>query len=74
MGGIFGGGPEPAVAPAPKPLPPAPDRTDAQTQALADEQRKRFSGSTGRAANFFTAGGTTQAATAVRYLGGAAKT
>lgn len=63
-----------APLPLPAPLPPPPDRSDAQTQSLADEQRKRFSGSQGRASTFLTAGGTQQGSSAVRFLGGAAKT
>lgn len=68
---------KPKVAPVvvPDPLPPAPERTDTETQALADEQRKRFaSAGGGRAATFLTGGGTTAGSSAVRFLGGAAAT
>lgn len=68
---------KPKAAPVvmPDPLPPAPERSDAQTQQLADEQRKKFAGSSaGRAATFLTQGGTTAASSAVRFLGGAAST
>lgn len=76
MGGVVGGS-KPKAAPIimPDPLPPAPERSDAETQALADEQRKRFAGSSaGRAATFLTQGGTSAASSAVRFLGGAAAT
>lgn len=59
----------------PDPLPPPPERTDTETQRLADEQRKRFAGSGGgRASTFLTAGGTSAGSSAVRFLGGAAST
>lgn len=60
---------------APEPLPPAPERSDAETAALAEEQRKKYaSAGQGRAGTFLTAGGTTQGFSAVRYLGGAGAT
>lgn len=68
---------KPKAAPVvtPDPLPPAPERSDSQTQELADEQRKKFAGSKGgRASTFLTQGGTTASSSAVRFLGGAAAT
>lgn len=71
---IFGGG-KTAPPPTPAPLPPAPERSDAQTQELAATQRKKFALSgDGRASTFLTSGGTSQGYSAVRYLGGAGKT
>lgn len=65
----------PDPAPAPEPLPPAPSRTDAETTALAEEQRRRFApGRTGRASTFLTQSGVTQGSAAVRFLGGATAT
>lgn len=57
-------------------LPPAPERTDAQTEALAEEQRKRFatSASGGRASTYLSGGGATEATSAVRYLGTSSQT
>lgn len=70
----FGGG-GPAPAPIPAPLPPPPARSDAQTQALADEQRRKYAaGDSGSAQTYLTTSGTTDSSSAVRYLGGAAKT
>lgn len=75
MGGIFDGPSKPAAQPLPQPLPPAPERSDLQTQQLAEQQRKRFSGASGgRASTFLTSGGTSAASSAVRFLGGAART
>lgn len=68
---------KPKAAPVvmPEPLPPAPERSSAETQALADEQRKKFAGpKTGRASTFLTQGGTTATSSAVRFLGGASAT
>lgn len=68
---------KPKAAPVvmPEPLPPAPERTDAATQQLADEQRKKFAGASGgRASTFLTQAGTTAGSSAVRFLGGAAAT
>ena len=74
MGGIFDS-PKPATQPLPKPLPPAPERSDVQTEQLAAEQRKRFAGASGgRASTFLTSGGTSAGSSAVRFLGGAART
>jgi hypothetical protein len=62
-------------APLPAPLPPEPERSDAQTQELADEQRKRLATSgSGRSSTFLTGGGLTEASSSVRFLGGAART
>ncbi|RTL04983.1 hypothetical protein EKK58_09255 [Candidatus Dependentiae bacterium] len=59
----------------PEPLRPAPERSDAETEALAEEQRKRVAGASGgRASTYLTGGGTEAASSAVRFLGGAAKT
>lgn len=67
--------PAPAVAPAPAPLPPPPTRSDAETQQLADEQRKKYATSKGgRASTFLTQGGVSDSTSAVRFLGGAAAT
>lgn len=64
----------PKVQPVPA-VPPPPERTDAETQTLAEEQRKRFAGASGgRASTFLTANGTSKASSAVRFLGGAAAT
>lgn len=58
----------------PDPLPPTPERTDAETAALADEQRGQFA-RRGRAATMLTGGAGTEGGTsAVRFLGGAART
>lgn len=74
MGNPFKKPKTPAVV-IPDPLPPAPERSDAETENLAEEQRRRFSGAQGgRASTFLTAGGTTQGSSAVRFLGGAAAT
>lgn len=55
----------------PDPAPPPPERTDAETEVLAEEQRSRF-GRGGRASTLLTGGqGTTGASYAVRTLGGA---
>lgn len=66
---------KPKAAPVvmPEPLPPPPERSDSETQALADEQRRKFA-TPGRAATFLTGAGTTQGSSAVRFLGGAAAT
>ena len=68
------GGNAPSIKPV-DPLPPPPERSDAQTLALAAEQRKKFAGAgDGRASTFLTAGGTTAASSAVKFLGGAGRT
>lgn len=53
------------------PLSPIPERTDAETQALAAEQRRKFasSRSRGRASTFLTQSGVTNPTTAARFLG-----
>lgn len=59
----------------PDPLPPAPDRSDAQTQALAEQQRSQFFRRGGRAATMLTGGtGTEGGSGAIRFLGAAART
>jgi hypothetical protein len=52
MSGLFGGG-----APRPTPLPPPPNRSSAEIQAAADEQRQKFQGAQGgRALTMLTGG------------------
>lgn len=61
--------PEPRL---PDPLPPPPERSDAETEALAEQQRSQFARRGGRAATILTGGlGTEQGSAAVRLLGGA---
>lgn len=75
MGNPFKTPKPPKPAPAPDPLPPPPERSDAETDKLAEEQRRKFAGgSGGRASTYLTATGTTQGSSAVRFLGGAAAT
>lgn len=75
MGAILHKPKSPKPAPLPAPLPPPPVRSDAETQSLAEEQRKRISAQgSGRASTFLTQGGVDQGSSAVRFLGGAAKT
>lgn len=67
--------PKQAPVVMPEPLPPPPERTDAETQTLADEQRRRFgTASGGRASTFLTGGGLSSGSSAVRFLGGASAT
>lgn len=74
MSGLFSKPKVPEVTPAPTPDPP-PERSAAETSALAEEQRKRFSGQSGRAMTMLTGGtGTEGGSAAVRFLGGAART
>ena len=74
MSGLFS---KPKI-PDPKPvdpLPPAPERTAEETARLAEEQRRVFSRRSGRAGTMLTGGqGTAGAASAVSFLGGAART
>lgn len=59
----------------PDPVPPAPERSSAQTQALADMQRSQFFRRGGRATTMLTGGtGTEGGSSAIRFLGGAART
>ncbi len=60
----------------PEPLPPAPERTATETAALAEEQRRRFAtGRSGRASTILTGGtGGAGGVSALRFLGGAART
>ena len=59
----------------PAPLPPPPERSDADTAALAERQRAGFFNRGGRATTMLTGGsGTSGASSAVRFLGGAART
>lgn len=57
----------------PDPLPPQPERTSAETNNLAEEQRRRFAtGRSGRAATILTGGaGGSGGVSAIRFLGGA---
>ncbi len=55
----------------PNPLPPPPERSDGETAALAAEQRAKAN--KGRAYTMLT-GGQGVSSTAVRFLGGAART
>lgn len=65
MSTLFSGPPKmPAVTPAP----PAPVRTDTQTQDLAAEQRRRMATGEQSQTNLGTTGGV--AGFAARYLGG----
>ena len=74
MGNPFSKPKKPRVV-QPDPLPPPPERSDAETEALADEQRRRFAGASGgRASTFLTSGGTSAGSSAVRFLGGASAT
>jgi len=58
----------------PEPLPPPPERTDAETAALAEEQRLAAQ-RRGRVATMLTGGrGAEGGSSAVRFLGGAART
>lgn len=61
----------------PAAAPPAPDRSTAEIQAMADEQRKRFGGAQGRASTALSGGlGVPQSdfqSAAVQLLGGASK-
>lgn len=75
MSSIFGGAKTPEVR-QPDPLPPVPERSDAETAALAEDQRRRAAGRTqGRAATWLSGGNSGQtASSAVRYLGASART
>lgn len=68
--------PKPQPLPEPEPLPPPPERSDAETESLAEEQKKRFTSSTarGRASTFLTGGGVTEGTSAVRFLGNSSRT
>lgn len=76
---IFSGGspsaPAPVIIPPPEPLPAPPSRSDAETEALAEENRRQNTPRrAGRASTFLTGAGTTAASSAVRFLGGSANT
>lgn len=59
----------------PDALPPPPERSDPETAALAESQRARFGRGGGRASTMLTGGsGTGGGQSAVRFLGGAART
>lgn len=77
MGALFSKPKVPKVAAAPVITPEAiPERTSEQTASLAEEQRRRFFTSQGgRSATMLTGGtGTEGGSSAVRFLGGAART
>lgn len=66
----MGGRPKMPAVRYPDPAPPAPERSDSQTAALADQQRAMFFRRGGRAATFLGAGGTSQpVSSAMRFLG-----
>jgi hypothetical protein len=70
VSGLF---PQPKVN-KPNPLPPAPERNADETAALAAEQRKKAARG-GRAFTALTGGqGASENYSAVRFLGGAART
>lgn len=75
MGGLFSRPKTPEVR-TPPPLPPAPERTSDEVDALAEEQRLELQKRKGRASTWLTGGGgaTTPSSSAVRFLGGAART
>lgn len=59
----------------PDPLPPPPERSGSETQALAEQQRSQFFRRGGRATTMLTGGaGTEGDSGAIRFLGGAART
>lgn len=65
--------PKPKAAATVAPLPAAPERSTAETDALAAEQRKMFAGqSGGRASTYLTGSGTSAVSSASRFLGGGA--
>lgn len=76
--GIFGGdAPKVQAAPIrePDPLPAPPSRSDAETEALAEENRKQNTPRrAGRASTFLTQAGLQQASSAIRFLGGSTST
>lgn len=75
MSGLFSRPDTPKVR-TPPPLPPAPERTTEEVDALAEAQRMEFQKRKGRASTWLTggSGATTPSTSAVRFLGGAAKT
>lgn len=75
MAGLFGSTPAPPEVKMPDPAPPAPLRTAEDTAALAANQREGFFRRGGRAATSLTGGGGTGGGvSALRFLGGAART
>lgn len=74
MGNPFSKPKSPPMPRMPDPLPPPPERSDAETAALAEEQRKRLNPGQGRASTYLTGGGIDAGSSAVRYLGGSART
>lgn len=74
MAGLFSKPKVPEVK-TPDPLPPAPERSSEETAALAEEQRSRFARRAGRASTMLTGGaGADSGSSAIRFLGGAART
>lgn len=74
MGALFSKPKTPKVQ-TPDPLPPPPERSDTETAALAEEQRKKMSQRGGRAFTMLTGGqGAGTGTSAMSYLGGAART
>lgn len=75
MSSLFAAPKVPEVRQTVSALPAAPERTSAQTSALADAQRAKFFDRAGRESTMLTGGaGTSGGLSAVRYLGGAART
>ena len=75
MSKVFKGPSKPKPLPPPDPLPPVPERSDAETAALAEEQRKKFgTARSGRASTFLSGGGLSESSTASRFLGGSQAT
>jgi hypothetical protein len=74
MSGLFGGSTT-TTASTVAASPPAAERSDSQTTALADSQRANYAKRRGRAMTMLTGGsGADSTISAVRYLGGAART
>lgn len=71
MSGLFGGGAQAATPAAPTTVAPPPDRSDAETQALAARQKARFTGSGSFTRNYLSNGADTGASTTSKVLGGA---
>ena len=67
MGGLFGGGNDPA--PIPPPLPPS--RSDADVQTAALEARQRRASATGRTETIMSKGSEDKAPATKRLLGAA---
>lgn len=75
MAALFSTPKMPEAPKAPDPLPPAPTRSAEDTSALAAEQRSKFFNRGGRAATMLTGGsGASGGVSAIRFLGGTART